>query len=161
MTAYSGQLTGETYRGKLASQVESLNSRPAAVIAMTVFHLVFALFPLVLFAHYLPGPASTNPDDAYQSSMSSAFHIASAAIAGFVLIPLSAALVFLAWATFVQRTWTYNAAFAPLIVFVIVMITKFKHPSTLVHVAAVFSIIGVFALVFFWYRPATRAWFGL
>jgi hypothetical protein len=161
MTAYSGQITGETYQGKLAAQVAALNTRPLAVTAMVIFQLVFAIFPLIIFAHYLPGPASANPDDAYQSSMSSAFHVVSAVVAGFVMIPLSVAMVWVAWATWAQRTWTYNAVFAPLAVFVFIMCTKFQLPSTPLHIIAGFSIAAAVVLVFFWFRPGTRAWFGL
>jgi uncharacterized membrane protein len=161
MTAYSGQLTGETYQGKLAGQVALLNTRPAAVTAMVIFQVLFAVFPLVVFAHYLPGPANTNPDEAYQASMSSAFHVISAVVAGFVMIPLSVVMLWVAWSTWAQRTWAYNAVFAPLSVFVIIMLTKFGQPSTTLHVVAGFSIAAIAVLVFFWYRPTTRAWFGL
>ncbi len=161
MTAYSGQITGESYQGKLASQVAALNTRPMAVMAMVLFQLVFAIFPLVVFAHYLPGPASANPDDAYQSSMSSAFHVVSAVVAGFIMIPLAVLMVWVAWATWAQRTWTYNAVFAPLCVFVFIMITKFRLPSAPLHVFAGVSIAAVAVLVFFWFRPSTRAWYGL
>jgi hypothetical protein len=161
MTAYSGQLTGEKYQGKLAAQVALLNTRPIPVTAMTIFQLVFALFPLTIFAHFLPGHVSSNPDDAYQASMSSAFHVISAVVAGFVMIPLSVSMIWLAWATWAQRTWAYNAVFAPLIGFVILMLTKFQQPSTPLHVLAGISLAGIAVLVFFWYRPTTRAWYGL
>lgn len=161
MTAYAGQLTGEGYPGKLAAQVASLNTRPPAVVAMTIFHVLFALLPLAAFAQFLPGPASASPDEGYQSSMSSAFHVVAAVVAGFVMIPISGAVIWLAFATWTQRTWTYNAAFAPLTVLVIIMLTKFGQPSTPLHIVAGFMIAVVAALVFFWYRPSTRAWFGL
>ena len=162
LTAYAGQLTGETYDGKLAKQVAALNVRPPAVMVMAVFHVLFALFvPVAIFVSFLPGKASSNPDDMYQSSMSTAFHSIGAVVVGLVMLPLAGALIWLAWATWAQRTWAWTAAFAPLIVFVIMLCTKFSVPSTPAHVTASMSLLLVAVLLLLWYRPATRAWFGL
>jgi hypothetical protein len=162
LTAYSGQLTGETYQGKLAAKVAALNTRPIPVIVMATFHMLFAIFvPIAIFISSLPGRASTNEDDLYQAHMSTAFHSIGAVVVGLVMIPLALALFWLAWATFTQQTWTYNASFAPLIVFVIMMCTKFGKPSQTLHIYAALGVLGTAVLIFFWYRPATRDWFAL
>lgn len=162
LTAYAGQLSGENYQGRLAAQVASLNSRPKVVVVMTVFNVLLALFvPLLIFIGSLPGHASGNPDDAYQSGMSTAFHSIGAVVVGLVMIPMAGVLIWLATATYTQRTWTWNANFASLAVFVIVQLTKFRLHSTLPHVFAAASLIAVAVVVYFWSRSETRSWFGL
>src|SRR5689334_10026602 len=44
LTAYSGQLRGEAYQGKLAAQVAQLETRPPVVMAMVAAIVLFTLF---------------------------------------------------------------------------------------------------------------------
>lgn len=162
LTAYSGQVTGEHYEGKLSQQVKALKVRPIAVGAMVAFHIAVAiLIPLRVFLGFLPGKVSTDPDQLYQASLSSAFHSITAFVVGLVMIPLAGALGYLAWATWKQVTWSWNAAFASLAVGIIALGMQFKGPSTSVHVVVFCCLMATSALGLVWLQPKTKAWYGL
>lgn len=162
LTAYSGELTGENYQGALAGQVRDLNTRPRIVAIMAIFNVLIAIFvPLSIFIGSLPHAAEPSADGTYQAGLSTAFHAVGAGLTGLVMIPIAILLMWLAWATFSQRTWTWNANFVTVAVFGILMLTKFKIHSTGLHVVAVLSLIGAACLVYFWSRPTTRSWYGI
>lgn len=162
LTAYAGQLDGESYKGKLATQVAALNQRPHSIVTMMVYHVLVAiLIPLRIFVGSLPGKESADPDQVYQASMSTAFHSIGAVVVGLVMIPLAIALIYLAWGTWAQRTWAWNAAFAPLIVAVIMLVTNFHQPSVPLHIFSGFALAVSAVVIYMWYRPDTKSWFGL
>jgi hypothetical protein len=156
LTAYAGQLRGESYRGKLASQVDQLNTRPPVIIAMVVFIAVFALFwpvasVLVAFLHR----EGMNAEGT--NYVASATGVIVPIMTALVLLPAAIALGWLAWATWIQQTWTWNVNAALLIGFAIFALIRYPvyHSLTFLWVAL------AAVLAFLWFRPATRAWFGL
>ena len=151
LTAYSGELKGETHQGKLAAQVASLETRPPAVIAMTVLNIVFALFwPLrIVYTNFANRPTTNAEGTNYIAS--SLGTLKPLLMAG-LLIPAAVALGFLAWATWAQRPWTWMVNLGVLIVFALLNLKP--SPVALFAVAAI--VLGVL-----WTMPRTKGWYGL
>lgn len=151
LTAYSGQLKGETYQGKLVKQVAYLDTRPPAVIAMTALDVVFALFwPLrTVFANFASRPTTNAEGTNY---VASAFGTIGPIFSAMLLIPTAIVLGFLAWAAWTQRPWAWMANLGVLIVFALLNLRP--TPAALFAVAAI--VIGVF-----WMMPRTKGWYGL
>ncbi len=151
LTAYSGQLIGEAHQGKLAAQVADLQTRPVAVIAMTVTIVIFALFwPLrTVLANFAAKPVTNAEGTNY---IASAFGSIGPILSAALLIPAAVLLGIIAWATWTQRTWAWMASLAVLIVFVLINL----RPSAM----ALFAIGGI-ALGVLWVLPRTKSWYGL
>ena len=63
LTAYSGQLNDESYKGNLAAQVDQLNVRPPDVYAMVAFLIIFAIgWPLRAIVTAFMGRATLNSE---------------------------------------------------------------------------------------------------
>lgn len=151
LTAYAGQLKGEEYQGKLAKQVEDLETRPPAVIAMTVLDIVFALgWPLgKVLGSFLHRPTTNAEGTNYAASTFGAIGSIFTAVG---LIPVAVALIVVAWGTWTQRSWAWMVNFGVLIVFVALNL----RPSPLALFAVAAIAIGVF-----WAMPRTKSWYGL
>ena len=162
LTAYSGQLNGETYQGKLADQVKALKVRPEAVTVATVFDVLFALgTPIAIFVHSLPHPVSADPDNTYQSSLSTAFGAVGAVVTGLVAIPIAVAICIHAWHLYRQRTWCWSTQLAVMGVFAIRSLLMFKQPDLFSHVLAVGYLLFTGVFLAMWTRPGVKAWYGL
>lgn len=151
LTAYSGELKGETHQGKLAGQVAYLETRPPAVMAMTVLDVVFALFwPLrKVFTSFAARPTTNAEGTNY---VASAFGTVGPILAAALLIPVAIALVFVAWATWTQRPWAWMVNLGVLIVFALLNL----KPSPVALFAVAAGVIGVL-----WMMPRTKGWYGL
>lgn len=102
LTAYSGQLKGETYQGRLVKQVAYLDTRPPAVIAMTVLDIVFALFwPLRMVFASFAARQTTNAEGT--NYVASAFGTIGPILSAILLIPAAILLGVVAWAAWTQR----------------------------------------------------------
>jgi hypothetical protein len=151
LTAYSGELKGESYQGKLVKQVADLETRPVSVIAMTVLDVVFALFwPLRMVITNFANRPTTNAEGT--NYVASAFGTIGPILSAILLIPAAILLGIVAWAGWTQRPWAWAANFAVLIVFA--LLNLHKSPAALFAVAAI--VIGVF-----WMMPRTKGWYGL
>lgn len=162
LTAYSGQLNGETYQGRLAVQVKALNVRPPAVTVAAVFDVLFALFtPIAIFLHSLPHQVTNDPDMAYQNTLSTAFGAVGAVVTGLIAIPIAVALCIHAWFVYRQRTWCWNVQIAVVGVFAIRSIMLFKASETFSHVLAAGYLAFCVVFIALWTRPQVKAWYGL
>jgi len=151
MTAYSGELKGEVYQGNLAKQVVHLETRPPAVIAVTVLDGVFALFwPLrIVFANFAARQTTNAEGTNY---VAAAFGTVGPILAAILLVPAAIALGVFAWAAWTQRPWAWMANLGVLILFA--LLNLHRSPTALFAVAAI--AIGVF-----WMMPRTKGWYGL
>ncbi len=151
LTAYSGELKGETYQGNLVKQVAYLDTRPPAVIAMTVLDIVFALFwPLRrVFANFANRPTTNVEGTNY---VASAFGTIGPILSAILLIPAAIALGVVAWAAWTQRPWAWMVNLGVLVLFALLNLRP--NPTALFAVAAI--VIGVF-----WMLPRTKGWYGL
>lgn len=151
LTAYAGELKGETYQGKLAKQVANLDTRPPAVIAMTALDIVFALFwPLRILVNSFAARPTTNAEGT--NYVASSLGAIGPIFMAFLLIPAAIALGVMAWAGWTQRPWSWMINFGILIVFTLLNLRP--SPAALFAVAAI--VIGVF-----WMMPRTKEWYGL
>ena len=151
LTAYSGELKGETYQGNLVKQVAYLDTRPPAVIAMTVLDVAFALFwPLRIVLHNFAAKPTTNAEGT--NYVASAFGTIGPILAALLLIPAAVALCVAAWGAWTQRPWAWMVNFGVLIVFTLLNLRP--SPVALLAVAAI--AIGVF-----WMLPRSKGWYGL
>ena len=161
LTAYSGQLNGEAYQGKLATQVKALNVRPQAVTVAAVFDVLFAVFtPIVIFIHSLPHQVTSDPDLAYQNTLSTAFGAVSAVITGIITFPIAIAICIHAWYLYRQRTWCWSVQLALIAVFAIRSCLIFKAPDTFSHLLAAGYLVFCAVFVALWTRPQVKAWYG-
>ncbi|MCW3099080.1 MAG: hypothetical protein JWL77_4698 [Chthonomonadaceae bacterium] len=151
LTAYSGELKGETYQGNLAKQVVHLETRPPAVIAMTALDIVFALFwPLrMVFANFAARQTTNAEGTNY---VAAAFGTIGPILSAILLVPAAILLGVMAWGAWTQRPWAWMANFGVLIVFALLNLRP--TPTALLAVAAI--VIGVF-----WMMPRTKGWYGL
>lgn len=157
LTAYAGQLAGETYQGKLAAQVDALNHRPLVVAALAVFNILLALSAV----GYAIGRILSTHHQGEGAYLANAFSSIGAFLVALVMVPIAIALVIHAVATWTQRTWTWNTNLALLAVFGLFQLTQFHTPGFGMHLLTVLLLALAGVLVFLWYRPQTRAWFGL
>lgn len=151
LTAYSGELKGESYQGKLVKQVAYLEVRPPAVIAVVVLDAVFALFwPLrMVFANFAARPTTNAEGTNY---VASAFGTIGPLLSAALLLPAAIALGIVAWAAWNQRPWAWRVNCGVLIVFALLNL----RPSAAALFAVVAIIIGVY-----WMMPRTKGWYGL
>jgi len=155
-TAYAGQITGERYQGKLAGQVSDLETRPPGVIGMAVFNVLLALFwPLWRVIAAFAAKQTTNAEGT--NYLQSAFGTIGPMLLAAFLIPVAIALGILAWATWTQRTWTWNVNAVVLGIFGVVAL--FQFPAA--HAVACLKLAVVVVLGFLWFQAKTKAWFGL
>ncbi len=151
LTAYAGQLVGESHKGRLAKQVADLETRPPAVIGMTVLNVVFALFwPLrIVLANFAAKPTTNAEGTNY---VASAFGSIGPILSAILLIPAAILLCILAWATWTQRPWAWMTNLGVLVVFALLNLRA--TPMALFAVAAI--VLGVL-----WMMPRTKGWYGL
>jgi hypothetical protein len=158
LTAYGGQLTGETYQGKLAAQASATEGHPPAVIALVVFNLLFALFSIGLaIKHFLDRPAAPTLNEDVPNAAPAMFSTMGAIMWAIFLVPLGIAFIGLAAATWTQRTWTWTANAVALGVFAFLSWVAFGFATPLkVICVGIALILGIL-----WFLPKTKAWFGL
>jgi hypothetical protein len=157
LTAYAGQLAGESYQGNLAAQVEALNRRPPMVAVLAALNILVAIFALGYALHSI---LSTH-HEGEGAYLANAFSAIGAFLVAIVLVPIAIALIIHAAATWTQRTWTWNSNLALLAVIGLFQLTQFRTPGLGIHLLAVFLLALVGMLAYLWSRPPTRAWFGL
>lgn len=156
LTRYGGQVgQEENFDRRLTAQVAKLETRPMPVNVMTGFSLFFALFwPLLGIIHAFSARPAVNAEgtNGIQSAVGTIVPIATTV----VFLPLVVALGFLAYATWKQTPWAYNANFVMLIAFALVVVLMGG-----LHMASLFWIAVAIALGIGWNRADVRAWYGL
>src|SRR4051812_24199856 len=96
LTAYSGQLTGETYEGKLAGKVAQLDTRPVSVYLMMAFLTVIAIgWPLRNIIGAFAGRAQLNAENT--NYLANAFGSIAPIMTTIVMLPIAAALFWIVW----------------------------------------------------------------
>jgi hypothetical protein len=152
LTAYAGQLTGESYQGRLADQVARLEQRPLPVTGMTVFLLIYALFwPIASVIGAFNARVKINAEGT--NYLAASFSAIGPFLSALILLPIAGALCFLAWATWAQRPWAWNLCLAVVGLFGVLGLLKFSL------LGFVWGFVAV-GLTVVWLRPDTRAWFG-
>ena len=152
-TAYSGQLDGEAYNGKLAQQAALLNTRPVAVTGMTLFILLFAIFwPIFGLIHAYASHQAVN--SGLTNYIGSAVSMVLPVLLTFVLIPCALALFYVAWATWSQASWAW------LVDALILSVCAICCLLTLSSFKAIIFLILAAVLAGLWFRRETKAWFG-
>jgi len=150
-TAYSGQLDGEAYEGKLAQQAALLNTRPAVVMLMTVFDILFALFwPVAGLLHAYHAILHPTLNNYIFSALSTVVPV----LIAFILIPVTLGLFYVAWANWNQASWAWTVNALVLgICAICCLLSLFSFK------AIVFLLLAA-ALASLWFRRETKAWFG-
>jgi len=156
LTAYSGQLTGETYEGKLAGKVAQLNTRPVSVYLMVAFLTVVAIgWPLrnivTAFAHR----AQLNTENT--NYLANAFGSIAPIMITIVMLPLACVLFWVAWQCYTQSPQAWKLSLTAVVAFATFVAIRFHD----FQAWTAFWLVIAGVLVFFWLRPATRGWFGL
>ena len=156
LTAYSGQLRGEKYEGKLASQVEQLEQRPIAVYAMAVMLGVIAVgWPLRAVVTSFLHRAQLNVDNTNYAQ--SAFGSIGPILVTIVCLPITAFLVWAAWASFTQQVRGWQCSFGAVAAFALYVAFQY---SAYRGWALVWIGVSVCVMALWMLKP-TRAWFGL
>jgi hypothetical protein len=156
LTAYSGQLRGETYQGKLAGQVECLQVRPLSVNLMAALLVTVAAgWPLRSIVAAFVNRAHLNVEAT--NYLASAFGAIGPIMVTILCLPLAAMLGWIAWSVLMQqpRAWKLSlvviSAFA---VFILIRASEYRIWTVMwLGLAA-----GLAAV---WLRRSTRAWFGI
>ncbi len=155
MTAYGGQVTGEAYEGgRLKGQVAKLEVRPAAVTAIVVFDVLFALFwPFAYVIGGFLGVHGANSEGT--NAMAAAVSWVPALFWAAVLVPSGIALLVLAWLAWSQRPIAWNVNLGVVILFGLLSLRAFPGPGFWIFLPV--SIV----LAALWLRSDTKAWYGM
>lgn len=157
LTAYAGQITGleESGKGRLAEQVKAVEIRPPAIGAATGFNIFVALFwPLAAIIGAFASRTRVNADGT--NYISAVVGSIGPIFTALVMLPLTLALVVVAWGTWTQQTWAWKANAVTIVGFALLMLTRIgSAPISLIW------LIGSGALAYLWFQPRTRAWYGL
>ena len=154
LTAYAGQITGEASGNQEQRQreVALLSSHPLSVKLMVGFQVLYALMgPLAKVIRGFASQPKVNEEGT--NYVSASFGSVGPILTALFLVPIALALFVLAWGTWTQRSW----AWIPSLVVVILVG---------VGAALSFSFLSVFwigmagVLLFFWFKPEIRKWFG-
>lgn len=153
LTAYAEQLDSQQHinREEIQRKIASLDTRPPAVLAMTLFYVVFAVFwPLAYVVGAFMSREKVNAEGT--NYLSAAFDAIGPFLSAGLLVPFALLLVFLAWATWTQRSWAWTAGLVTLGLFALKALQKGVGGAVWLVVAAV--------LAFFWFREETKVWYG-
>ncbi len=155
LTAYAGELQGESYQGKLAEQAAHAEIKPWAVTAMAVCDVLFAVFwPIAFVIGAYTARAHVNVEGTNYAA--AAFGSLVPLFYALTLLPIAALLCFVAWGAWAQRTWAWAANAWTIGAFVFVVFI-YHRVSFLTFICV--CLAG--GLAYAWYLPRTRAWFGI
>ncbi len=156
LTAYSGELRGERYQGRLADQVERLNVRPLSVSLMAAFLVVIAVgWPLRAIVYAFGHRATLNGDGS--NYLASAFGAIAPIMVTAVLLPVAASLLWIAWAAFTQhvRGWQLSlVALGAFAVYILIKVGEYRLWTLLWEVTAA-------TLTILWFHRSAKSWFGM
>lgn len=156
LTAYAGELTGlGESSGKLREQVAKLDVRPPIVTAAAVLDVLFALFgPIAsVFSGFATRPTTNAEGTNY---IGAAFGMVGPILKAIVLLPISAAIIVVAWAAFTQKPWGW---YANLVIFGLLGVLSLFQFGVNFLIGLVMLIVAIgFAVV--WMSLDTRAWYG-
>lgn len=156
LTAYSGELRGEEYRGKLAGQVDRLGGRPPAVTMVSIFLVLAAIgWPLrAVVAAFLKREHLSADGTNY---ISSAFSAIGPIFISIVCVPIAAVLVWIAWSVYQQRPGSWQFGLGALIAFAAYSLVQLGVSMGW----SIFWLAITAVLAVLWFHGSTRAWFGL
>jgi hypothetical protein len=156
LTAYSGQLQGEEYEGKLADQVERLAARPAAVYAMAAYLAFVALgWPLRFVLLAFMAQAHLNQENT--NYLASAFGAIAPILASIVFLPIAIFLLWIAWSAYTQQPRAWMLSLISVGLFAAYTAIRFTEQKVWAAVWIVLSVVVAAT----WTRPSVKAWFGL
>lgn len=153
LTAYAGDLTGESYQGKLAGQVALLEQRPPVIPIVAVGLVLLAIVgPLLTAARAFQTQPKVNEEGT--NYVAASFGSVGPIMQAFVLVPVALLFLVVAWGIWTQRPWGWPAGLVTLGLLAVRSVLSITAlPSLLLLIAC-----GV--LAWFWLRPTTKAWFG-
>lgn len=155
LTAYGGQIDGSYHsdQGRLAQQVALLGGHPPVVVAVVIFDILFALFwPVAFVIHQYTGAGQVNASGS--NYIFAALSMVGPVLFTFTLIPIALACLYLAWATWTQRPWAWLINTGVLAAATVVFVMNYPAMKAIVF------LILVAGIALFWFRPATKSWFG-
>jgi hypothetical protein len=158
LTAYAGEIKGLSAeeKARMAARVARLKRHPPAVYALTVFNALFALFwPLAFTLGGFMARERVNSEGT--NYLAAAFGAIGPFLTALMLIPAGLALIYLAWATWSQRSWAWMANLGSLALFAFLALRQFSSAPLL----ALFWLFVAGALTVIWLRPETKVWYGL
>ena len=156
LTAYAGQLRGETYEGKLAGHVGLLKGRPISVSIMAGF-LVFIAVAWPLRAIYSGFAVRPHLNSEGTNYLASAFGAIGPLMISIACLPLAAVLVWIAWSAFTQQTrgWQFSLiALGSFAAYILIRAGEYRNWSIL-WVGATAILAG------FWFHKSTKSWYGM
>ena len=154
LTAYGGELTGETYIGKLAEQADLVTERPHSVVALVALVVLYVLLgPLrttyLTFAHRVV----TNAEGT--NYVGASFGIIGPIMIAAFQIPYAIALLVAGGGAMAQKTWGWNAGIVVLALSSVSTIRGFMPFPGILYVAVIITVAVL------WFSDRTKAWFGL
>jgi hypothetical protein len=156
LTAYSGELRGETYQGKLARQVERLQVRPLSVNLMAGFLIVVAVgWPLRAIVTALVNRAHLNVETT--NYLASAFGTIGPIMIAIFCLPLAAILGWIAWSVLTQQPRAWQLSLVALCAFAIYIVIRAGE----YRIWTVLWLGLPVGLAIAWLREPTKAWFGI
>ncbi len=156
LTAYSGQLSGEAYQGKLAEKVAELRVRPPGVYLMTAFLAVIALaWPVRSIFMAFANRAVLNSEST--NYVSAAFGAVGPIMIAIVCVPVAVALLWLAWSGYTQQPGAWQICLGVVGAFAVYMVLNYRE----YHAWTIFWTLAALGLTSFWIHPSTKAWYGL
>ena len=156
LTAYSGQLTGEAYEGKLAGKVAQLETRPLSVYLMMAFLTVVAIgWPLRNIVLAFMARTGLNAENT--NYLATAFGSIAPIMTTIVMLPLAGVLAWIAWQCYAQMPQAWKLSLISVVAFATFVALRFHDFKAW----TIFWLAVVGALAYLWLRPNTRAWFGL
>jgi hypothetical protein len=156
LRADSGQLRGETYKGKLAAQVDQLGARPLTVKLMAAFLVLIAIgWPLRGIYSSFAGRVSMNSDST--NYVASAFGAITPILTTIVCLPLAGVLIWIAWSAMTQQVRGWKACLVAMAAFAAYTLCRAGEYRgwTILWLGLAVTLTAV------WFHRSTKAWFGL
>jgi hypothetical protein len=153
LTSYAGQGVGYVSKETL-EKAAKLRIRPQVVPVMVIYAVLIALFgPIGSLLGKIAGRSTLDSEGT--NYMAPAFGAVGIAFSAMFMIPLAAAILFLAWGVWAQRTWAWTAGAFLLGIVILMGLTGMI--GGMARIIAILSAIIVAAL---WFRRDCREWFG-
>jgi len=156
LTAYAGELRGESYEGNLAGQVDKLKVRPFGVYVMTAFLSIVALgWPLRTIIMAFANRAHLNADST--NYLASAFSAIGPILTTIICLPLIAAIAWLGWLNFMQQPRGWQFSLGATGIFAVFILTRLGE----YHAWAFLWLCVAVATAIIWLHSSTKSWFGI
>jgi len=154
LTAYAGRTAADADPARTAARVAELAERPAITLVMAAADVAAALVPIVVTLRAMTAAPALSEDAT--NYVGHAFGGLRAVLTAAVMLPLSGALIGLAWGTTMQKAWAWSVHVALFgLLTVISVVTLRSNPAT-----SLLELALVGAAAWQWLQPKVRRWYG-